>query len=113
MTEKIVLTKEDRKNLSTRAFDVSSCSLSLFCDMSSLFIRRPFSTECRTLHWFREFVSGEAGAGTAFHIGFDLLLEEAEIDPHSQGRRKCDVWQVLLRHALLYQNFNTVHNIYK
>lgn len=23
--------------------------------------------------------------------GFDLLLEEAETDPHSQGRGKCDV----------------------
>lgn len=29
--------------------------------------------------------SPDVGAGTAFHLGFDLLLEEAEIDLHSQG----------------------------
>lgn len=40
-------------------------------------------------------MSPEVGAGTTFHLGFDLLLEEAETDLHSQGgggsRSSCDV----------------------
>lgn len=37
--------------------------------------------------WLGEAASPDAGPGT----GFDLLLEEAETDPRSQGSGKCDV----------------------
>lgn len=53
-----------------------------------------------------ESASPGAAAQTELHIGFDLLLEEAEREQLSQGRPNSDVWQFLLRCALLYQSPN-------
>lgn len=54
---------------------------------SSCLSEKAFAVNAGSAVWLGEAASPDAGPGT----GFDLLLEEAETDPHSQGSGKCDV----------------------
>lgn len=54
---------------------------------SSCLSEKAFAVNAGSAVCLGEAASPDAGPGT----GFDLLLEEAETDPHSQGRGKCDV----------------------
>lgn len=101
--------KEKRKYPSISLVNIPACSLSFPCHLSPVFIWKPFSSECRTL------LASRAWDSVPFRFWF-IAGGSRNRPALSRGwgdSSNCDVWQVLLRRALLYQSINTLHTNFK